>query len=224
MNNNYKKDYDLGLKVHQHLLNVGCETPCDFHNEFQNNGTRIQIASKFKDIMECLNLNLEDDSLVGTPDRYAKMFVDEMFYGLNYRNFPKMTVIENKMLYDEMVLEKDIKVLSNCEHHFVTIDGLCSVAYIPHTKVLGISKINRLVDFFAKRPQVQERLAEQIFHALEFILGTDNIACHIEATHYCVKSRGVGDQTSKTSTAKLGGVFKTNSAVRSEFYNLITRR
>ena len=141
----------------------------------------------------------------------------EFFDGLDWNNFPKCTTVENSMGYDEMVLVKGIKVMSNCEHHFVIIDGIADVAYIPKTKVLGLSKINRIVDFFCRRPQIQERLGEQICEALKFILGTDDVAVRINAVHYCVKSRGVEDQTSSTTTSKLSGRFKTVDALRAEF-------
>ena len=138
-------------------------------------------------------------------------------------NFPKCTVIDNKMGYDEMVIEKDITVMSNCEHHFVTIDGKAHIAYIPKGKVLGLSKMNRIVEYFARRPQVQERIAEQVYHALSFILGTEDVAVVIEGTHYCVKSRGVEDHNSYTLTAKLGGCFKTEPDCRAEFMSLIKK-
>ena len=172
--------------------------------------------------MEVLELDLKNDSLQGTPDRVAKMFIDEMFYGLNYDNFPKCTAVENTMKYDEMVVVDRISMSSACEHHFVVIDGFASVAYIPKNKVIGLSKINRIVDFFAKRPQIQERLTEQIYYALNYILETEDIAVKIKAVHYCVKARGVKDVTSSTTTTKIGGVFKESEA-RNEFLNLIKR-
>jgi GTP cyclohydrolase I len=128
------------------------------------------------------------------------------------------------MKYDEMVIERNINVQSNCEHHFVVIDGKATVAYIPKEKVLGLSKINRVVEYFSKRPQIQERLTEQIYHALQYILGTDDIAVLIDAQHYCVKSRGVEDVGSSTITSKLGGEFKSDQAVRAEFMNLVNKR
>jgi GTP cyclohydrolase I len=127
------------------------------------------------------------------------------------------------MKYDEMVVERNVNVQSNCEHHFVIIDGLATVGYIPHEKVLGLSKINRIVEYFSKRPQIQERLTEQVFHALSYILETDNVAVVIDAQHYCVKSRGVEDVGSSTVTSKLGGCFKNESAVRAEFMNIVNK-
>jgi GTP cyclohydrolase I len=170
-----------------------------------------------KAIMEILGLDLTDDSLVRTPYRIAKMYVDEIFSGLDYVNFPKITVIENKMKVDEMVKVKDITLTSTCEHHFATIDGYAKVAYLPRNKIIGLSKINRIVQFFAKRPQVQERLTQQILVALQALLETQDVAVTITATHYCVKSRGIQDATSKTTTTSLGGYFKFNPASRHEF-------
>ena len=169
------------------------------------------------EILTLLNLDLSDDSLVQTPNRVARMYVDEVFSGLDYRNFPKLTVIDNKMGCDEMVKVKDISLTSFCEHHIVTIDGKCTVAYLPKGKIIGLSKINRIVRFFSRRPQVQERLTRQILVALQSLLETDNVAVKIDAIHNCVKARGVMDATSSTSTTALGGIFKTNPATRAEF-------
>jgi GTP cyclohydrolase I len=145
------------------------------------------------------------------------MYVNEIFSGLDYSNFPKISVIENKMAVDEMVKVNDISLTSTCEHHFVTIDGYATVAYIPSDKIIGLSKINRIVRFFAQRPQVQERLTQQILVALQTLLETDNVAVSINATHYCVKSRGIMDVNSSTSTTALGGNFKTSLHTRAEF-------
>jgi GTP cyclohydrolase I len=145
------------------------------------------------------------------------MYVNEIFGGLDYRNFPKLTVIENKMRVDEMVKVSEISVSSTCEHHFVSIDGAATVAYIPRDKVIGLSKINRIVRFFAQRPQVQGRLTEQILVALQTLLETRDVAVTIAATHFCVKSRGVMDANSITTTTALGGVFKTQEDTRKEF-------
>ncbi len=169
------------------------------------------------EVMAALGLNLEDDSLQETPHRIAKMYVHELFGGLDYENFPKLSVIENKMGVEEMVKVRDISVLSTCEHHFVTIDGTAKVAYIPGNRIIGLSKINRIVHFFSKRPQVQERLTQQILVALQTILETDNVAVSIQAAHYCVKSRGVMDVNSETETTALGGEFKANDRTRAEF-------
>ena len=170
--------------------------------------------------METLGLDLSDDSLMETPKRVAKMYVSEIFYGLDYEAFPKCTAVDNKMKYNEMVVERNVNVQSNCEHHFVVIDGVATVAYVPKDKVLGLSKINRIVEYFAKRPQIQERLTEQIFHTLCFILETNDVAVLIDARHYCVASRGVEDTGSSTVSSRLGGGFKSDPAARAEFYQI----
>lgn len=218
--NKTKCDPDLGLRVHQHLVKCGVETPVVENNLSRTDKIDI-IERKFHDIMETLGLDLNDDSLIETPKRVAKMYVGEIFWGLDYEAFPKCTTVDNKMKYDEMVVERNVNVQSNCEHHFVVIDGVATVAYIPKQKVLGLSKINRVVEYFAKRPQIQERLTEQVYHALQYILETDDIAVVIDAQHYCVKSRGVEDVGSSTVTSKLGGVFKTDPSVRLEFMNIV---
>jgi GTP cyclohydrolase IA len=175
------------------------------------------IADKFTEIMNILGLDLENDSLKDTPKRIAKMYVKEIFSGLNPENFPKITVIDNEMSYDQMVLIQNIQVLSVCEHHFQTIDGLATVAYIPNHKVVGLSKINRIVQFFSRRPQVQERLTKQIADCLQYVLETEHVAVHMNAKHYCVIARGIQDVNSSTSTSDLRGHFKSRSETRTEF-------
>ena len=210
-----KTDSTLGNEVHNHLVSIGMETPMTVER-FSKEEQLDTIENAFKSIMQCLHLDLADDSLIDTPKRVAKMYVNEFFKGLDYSNFPKCTVIENKMDAG-MVVEQGIKVMSNCEHHFVVIDGVATVAYIPNHKVLGLSKLNRIVNFFARRPQVQERLTNQIWHTLSFILGTEDVAVYIDAVHYCVRSRGVEDADSSTVTSKLGGVFMHSPDTRAEF-------
>lgn len=217
--NKTKADPELGKKVHEYLMKVGVETPTVSNGLSRTDKIEI-IEKKFADIMNTLGLDLSDDSLAETPKRVAKMYVGEIFWGLDWEAFPKCTTVDNKMHYNEMVVERNINVQSNCEHHFVVIDGLATVAYVPKQKVLGLSKINRIVEYFAKRPQIQERLTEQIFHTLCYILETDDVAVMIDAQHYCVKSRGVEDTGSSTVTSRLGGGFKTDPAARAEFYNL----
>jgi GTP cyclohydrolase IA len=175
------------------------------------------IAANFKTILETLGLDLTNDSLKDSPKRIAKMYVTELFKGLKKESFPKVTVIENDMHYDQMVVIRDIKVLSTCEHHFVTIHGTATIAYIPKDRVIGLSKINRIADFFSRRPQVQERLTKQIADCLVEVLQTDNVAVHINAKHYCVISRGVQDSGSTTVTTDLRGDFKKRLETRSEF-------
>jgi GTP cyclohydrolase I len=220
--NKTKTDPELGRRVHEHLVKMGVETPVTDSGLSRTDKIEL-IEAKFTDIMQALGLDLSDDSLVETPKRVAKMYVNEIFWGLDYEAFPKATTVENKMRYDEMVVERGINVQSNCEHHFVVIDGKATVAYIPNEKVLGLSKINRIVEYFSKRPQIQERLTEQVYYALQYILDTDNVAVVIDASHYCVKSRGVEDVGSSTVTSKLGGGFKTDPALRAEFMNLVTK-
>ncbi|AKJ42535.1 GTP cyclohydrolase I FolE [Pragia fontium] len=208
------------ILVHAALEARGLETP--LRGPVLDATTRkTQIQEHMTSIMQLLNLDLSDDSLMETPKRIAKMYVDEIFSGLDYANFPKITLIENKMKVDEMVTVRDITLTSTCEHHFVTIDGKASVAYIPKDYVIGLSKINRIVQFFSQRPQVQERLTQQILLALQTLLGTTNVAVSIDATHYCVKSRGVCDATSSTSTTSLGGIFKSNPSTRQEFLRAV---
>ena len=174
------------------------------------------IAKHFTAIMETLGLDLTDDSLKGTPKRVAKMYVKEIFSGLNPENKPHMAMFENKYKYNEMLVEKNISFYSNCEHHFVPIIGKAHVAYISNGTVVGLSKLNRLVQYFAKRPQVQERLTMQIGKELQKTLGTQDVAIVIEAKHLCVASRGVEDDTSSTVTAFYGGKFKEDKS-RNEF-------
>jgi GTP cyclohydrolase I len=217
-------DSDLrpeAVLVRNALLKRGLETPM-IETNLSNEEKKQQIEARFTEIMEVLGLDLRDDSLVETPKRIAKMYVQEIFGGLDYRNFPKLTVIENKMKVDEMIKVKGIDLSSTCEHHFVTIDGSATVAYIPRKNVIGLSKINRIVRFFAQRPQVQERLTEQVLLALQTLLETDDVAVSIEAVHFCVKARGVMDSNSETATTALGGVFKTQPDTRKEFLMAIS--
>ena len=214
-----KKDKALGQRVKEHLLSVGVETPMADYG-ISNVEKLKTIEENFTKIMYAIGLDLRDDSLQDTPKRVAKMFVEEVFYGLDYENFPKATAVENKMSYDEMVICKDVSIQSHCEYYFVNIDGKAVIGYIPAGKVLGLSKINRIAKFFSKRPQIQERLTEQIFYALCLILETDDVAVIIKATHHCVKSRGVEDEGSETITSKLGGSFK-NDTTRAELLSLL---
>lgn len=217
--NKTKTDPELGLKVHEHLVKMGVETP--YEDTGIDRKIKIELIEKaFSTIMRTLGLNLSDDSLMETPNRVAKMYVNEIFWGLDYDAFPKCTTVDNKMKYNEMVCERNINVQSNCEHHFVVIDGLATVAYVPKDKVLGLSKINRIVEYFSKRPQIQERLTEQVFHTLQYILDTEDVAVMIDAQHYCVKSRGVEDTGSSTVTVRLGGGFKNDPAARNEFLSI----
>ncbi|WP_186170424.1 GTP cyclohydrolase I FolE [Vibrio chagasii] len=203
-------------KVREAMLGKGLETPMT-SSEMNNDQKYNRIKGLLTEVVSTLGLDLTDDSLAETPHRIAKMYVHEIFSGLDYNNFPKISVIDNKMSVDEMVKVSDIDLTSTCEHHFITIDGLAQVAYIPKSKILGLSKINRIVRFFAQRPQVQERLTQQILVAIQTLVETENVAVTIKATHYCVKSRGVMDANSETTTTALGGSFKTNPQTRAEF-------
>lgn len=205
------------ILVRDALIATGLETPM-VKNKLSNEEKRARIQASMQEIMQTLGLDLNDDSLQDTPRRIAKMYVNEIFSGLDYRAFPKITQIENKMSIEEPVQVTDISLTSTCEHHFVTIDGTASVAYIPKKTVIGLSKINRLVGFFAQRPQVQERLTQQIMVALQALTGTEDVAVSINATHYCVKARGIRDTSSFTRTSSLGGVFKTDNQLKREFF------
>lgn len=231
------RDFDIGaldigaLRVRDALISRGVETPMrlDLHPSLALSSAVVmssiekkeKITAHMREILTILGLDLDDDSLTKTPERIAKMYVDEVFSGLDYANFPSITIIDNKMGCDEMVTVKDITLTSTCEHHLITIDGKCTVSYLPKDNIIGLSKINRIVRFFAQRPQVQERLSRQILIALQVLLETDNVAVHINATHYCVKARGVMDSSSKTTTTALGGIFKKNPATRAEFLHAL---
>ncbi len=179
-----------------------------------------QIEAKFKDILDILGLDLNDDSLSGTPRRVAKMYVKEIFKGLSSENMPKLSAFENKYKYGQMLVEKDISVFSTCEHHFLPIIGKAQVAYISTGKVIGLSKINRIVDYFARRPQVQERLTVQILNAMKIALDTEDVAVIVDAKHMCLVSRGIKDITSSTLTAEYSGKF-LDEEVRKEFLRYI---
>ncbi len=209
---------DEARLVRDTLVDHGLETPM-IDNGLSADQKYRRIEGLMREVVETLGLDLTDDSLAETPHRIAKMYVREIFSGLDYSEFPKLSLIDNKMGVNEMVKVRDIEMVSTCEHHFVTIDGTAKVAYIPKDKIVGLSKINRLVRFFARRPQVQERLTRQILVALQALLGTDDVAVSIDATHYCVKSRGVMDSNSRTSTTALGGCFEKNIHTRAEFLN-----
>lgn len=185
---------------------------------------KIEIISKhFREIMQTLGLDLTDDSLKGTPNRVAKMYVKEIFSGLNPANKPTARLFENKYQYHEMLVEKDITFYSNCEHHFVPIIGKAHVAYISSGKVIGLSKINRIVQYYAKRPQVQERLTVQIANELKTVLNTEHVGVVIDASHLCVSSRGVNDTNSTTGTAHFSGKFKEEKT-RAEFLNFVNSK
>jgi GTP cyclohydrolase I len=202
--------------VRDQLIELGLETP-QIPVQLSDQQKYERIKSLMGEVLGTLGLDLTDDSLQETPHRIAKMYVNEIFSGLNYEHFPKIALIENKMAVEEMVKVKEIGFTSACEHHFVTIDGFAKVAYIPKETIIGLSKINRIVRFFAQRPQVQERLTQQVLIALQTLLETEDVAVQMNATHYCVKSRGVMDANSQTETMALGGLFKSSERHRAEF-------
>lgn len=224
--NRTKTDPELGRKIHDHLVECRVETPGVGQQHKFGGDRKAQIEyieSKFADIMTALGLDLFDDSLNETPKRVAKMLVGETMWGLDIEAFPKCTTVQNKMGYDEMIVEENVTVKSFCEHHFLPLMGHAYIAYFPKDKVLGLSKMPRVVEYFSRRPQIQERLTEQIFHALRYILDTDDIAVMIRAEHTCVSMRGVEDTDARTTTSKLGGRFRDIPTVRAEFLQIVSR-
>ncbi|MDG6894072.1 GTP cyclohydrolase I FolE [Volucribacter amazonae] len=217
-----KKISPEALKVRQALVDKGIETPM-INLTKDKDQRRGEIEHHMRQVMQLIGLDLADDSLEESPKRIAKMFIDEIFSGLDYANFPKITNIQNRMQVSEMVLVNDVTLTSTCEHHFVTIDGMVSVAYYPKNWVIGLSKINRVVSFFAQRPQVQERFTEQVLLAFQTILETEDVAVYVKATHFCVKCRGIKDSNSYTVTSAFGGVFLNDRETRKEFLTAINR-
>lgn len=217
------------LNGHQHMDEMGDEhIPSSFETPLREDAFEMDdelkmelIEKHFREIMHVLGLDLSDDSLSGTPRRVAKMFVKEIFSGLNPQNKPQVTLFENKYRYNEMLVEKDITFYSFCEHHFVPIWGKAHVAYISSGKVIGLSKLNRIVQYYARRPQVQERMTVQIANELKEVLETEDVAVLIDAKHMCVAARGVQDTASSTVTAYYGGRFK-NEATKQEFLKYLS--
>jgi GTP cyclohydrolase IA len=202
-------------------LYTGLKTPMKANAfKMSDEEKKQKIAILFEEIMDVMGLDLTDDSLKGTPERVAKMYIDEIFSGLNPKNKPKVALFDNKYQYNQMLVEKNITFYSNCEHHFVPIIGKAHVAYISSGKVIGLSKLNRIVQYYAKRPQVQERLTNQIANELKTILETEDVAVIIDAKHLCVSSRGIKDDTSSTVTAYYGGAFNSTQKI-AELQNYI---
>lgn len=221
---NKKTDYKhLSIdEIGENHLSANPETPIRDDAFELDDDTKIEmIETHFREIMHILGLDLLDESLRGTPHRVAKMYVKETFSGLNPENKPTMTLFTNDYHYNEMLVEKNIQFYSNCEHHFVPIIGKAHIAYISSGKVIGLSKLHRIVNYYARRPQVQERMTMQIGVALKSALMTEDVAVIIDADHQCVSSRGVGDQTSSTITAFYGGIFKTEEK-KSEFLKMLS--
>ncbi|MCB4809118.1 GTP cyclohydrolase I FolE [Tamlana sp. 62-3] len=212
---------DLIENIGDNHISTNIETPL-LPNAFdKSDDEKIEnIKHHFAKIMEELGLDLTDDSLSGTPYRFAKMYVKELFYGLNPKNKPKLSVFENKYKYKKMLVEQNITIDSSCEHHFLPITGHAHIAYIPKDKVIGLSKINRLVDYYAHRPQVQERLSLQILKDLQAVLNTKDVIVMISAKHLCVSSRGIKDKDSFTTTIEYDGEFN-NELQRNEFFGIV---
>jgi GTP cyclohydrolase IA len=214
----FEEDSDLLGEQH---IGTSFDTPIRKDAFEINDETKIKmITHHFREIMNTLGLDLSDDSLKGTPERVAKMYVKEIFSGLNPQNYPDIKLFENKYRYNQMLVEKNITLFSNCEHHFVPIIGKAHVAYISSGKVIGLSKLNRIVQYYSKRPQVQERLTIQIANELRSVLETDDVAVVIDAVHLCVSSRGVNDTNSSTVTADYSGKF-LEEGVKAEFLKFI---
>jgi len=207
----------------EHIL-TSLETPLRKDAFQKTDQEKIEnIQGHFAKIMEELGLDLTDESLAGTPYRFAKMYVKELFYGLNPKNKPQVSNFENKYNYNKMLVEQDITIDSSCEHHFLPIVGQAHIGYIPQGRVIGLSKINRLVDYYAHRPQVQERLCLQILNELQETLDTKDVIVLIHAKHLCVSSRGIKDKTSFTSTVEYGGCFE-NIEKRKEFFDCLNQK
>ena len=219
-----KKDRNLYLKIEEagdNHITTSMDTPLREDAFKLDDETKIElIEEKFRDIMNILGLDLNDDSLSGTPHRVAKMYISEIFSGLNPENKPKIALFDNKYKYNEMLVEKNITFYSNCEHHFVPIIGKAHVAYISNGKVIGLSKLNRIVQYYAKRPQVQERLTVQIANEIKEVLNTEDVAVVIDAHHLCVSSRGIKDINSSTITSSYDGKF-LNEQTRNEFLQYV---
>lgn len=215
-----KEIYDLIGDNHQM---TSAETPLRADAFHKSDAQKMAvIENHFQSIMEAMGLDMNDDSLQGTPHRVAKMFIQEIFSGLNPANKPKISVFDNSYNYDKMLVEANISFNSTCEHHFLPIIGKAHIGYVSSGKVIGLSKLNRIVDYYSRRPQVQERLIMQIFNELKTVLDTDNVIVVMEATHLCVSSRGIKDESSYTSTIQYGGVFN-DKANRDDFFNMINK-
>ncbi len=215
-----KEIYDLIGDNHQM---TSAETPLRADAFVKSDADKMAaIENHFHSIMEEMGLDMSDDSLQGTPHRVAKMFIQEIFSGLNPANKPKISVFDNSYHYDKMLVEANISFNSTCEHHFLPIIGKAHIGYVSSGKVIGLSKLNRIVDYYSRRPQVQERLIMQIFNELKTVLETDNVIVVMEATHLCVSSRGIKDESSYTSTIQYGGVFNEKEN-RNDFFSLINK-
>ena len=215
-----KEIYELIGDNHQM---TSAETPLRPDAFDKSDADKMQTIEKhFHIIMEEMGLDMTDDSLQGTPHRVAKMFIQEIFSGLNPANKPKISVFDNSYNYDKMLVEANISFNSTCEHHFLPIVGKAHIGYVSSGKVIGLSKLNRIVDYYSRRPQVQERLIMQIYNELKTVIETDNVIVVMEATHLCVSSRGIKDESSYTSTIQYGGIFNEKEN-RNDFFNMINQ-
>lgn len=215
-----KEIYELIGDNHQM---TSAETPLRLDAFNKSDADKMQTIEKhFHIIMEEMGLDMTDDSLQGTPHRVAKMFIQEIFSGLNPANKPKISVFDNSYNYDKMLVEANISFNSTCEHHFLPIVGKAHIGYVSSGKVIGLSKLNRIVDYYSRRPQVQERLIMQIYNELKTVLETDNVIVVMEATHLCVSSRGIKDESSYTSTIQYGGIFNEKEN-RNDFFSMINQ-
>jgi GTP cyclohydrolase I len=224
--NKDKTDSVLGWEVHDHLRSLGIETPMNPNvTDMMDKQKLSLLEDHFEKIMELLGLDMQNDSMQDSPRRLAKMYVNELFWGMDHHNFPKCTAITNSLkdinTNQSFVLERGIRINSTCEHHFVPIQGKATVAYLPREKMLGLSKLNRIVEYFARRPQVQERMTEQIKAAIMYVAETSDVAVYIDAEHFCVKTRGIQDVDCSTVTLAVGGIFTGDTSdIRREFLNL----
>jgi GTP cyclohydrolase I len=214
----------LGKEIYDRLTSLGIEAPTTELLNRPNKEKIEKIEDHMAQVLRILGLDLDNEEFSETPNRIAKMWVNEFTWGYLPENFPKCTAYESKRQRGQMVMCESIQIMSNCGHHAVTIDGLCSIAYIPKEKVLGLSKLNRIAEYYSRRFTTQEYLTDQIFESIKYITETDDVAVAINAKHYCVASRGVGDSGSRTNTSALGGVFEDNSLSRNEFYSLHNSR
>ncbi len=214
----------LGQHVQKLLITHGLENPvlANYIKQWQNPEHFKLLESKLGEFLHLLGFNLEDTSLNQTPNRVVKLFMEELFYGLNYANFPSVSSTPNDFKYTSPLISQGISVNSTCEHHLVAIQGKAIVAYIPTDKIVGLSKINQVVDFFAKRPQVQERMTRQIFVVLQDILATSNVAIAINAIHDCIVLRGTKDVDSEILTIETGGIFESNLVLKTSFFQQAT--
>ncbi len=219
--NNTLREEEIG---NDHLM-TNAKTPLRPDAFVLSDEEKIEkISLHFREIMHTLGLDLTDESLAGTPHRVAKMYVQELFSGLNPENMPSVTLFENNYRFSEILVERDITFYSHCEHHFVPIVGKVHIGYISTGKVIGLSKLHRIVNHFARRPQVQERLTIQIGESLTHVLETADVAVVVDADHFCVSSRGIADQTSSTVTSFFGGVFDKENTKKEEFLSLVKLR